>query len=81
MIDPRSNVVTLGKWAIVAAVGYFMLHPIAGIYEKSDYRDIIFMAGLMATLMGLDVPITWQRKAAWKKEVQEALETPPPPAK
>lgn len=63
---------------ILAAFGYFLLHPVAGIYEKSDYKDIIFMMSFMAGVMGLDVPLAFLRRKAWEKEVDEALHTEPP---
>ena len=78
MIDPRSNWITVSKWGVIWSIGYFMLHPICGIYEKSDYRDVIFMLSLVGASMGLEVPITFLRRAAWKEEVKEALNTEPP---
>lgn len=77
-LDPRSGWVTLGKWVILFLLGYLMLNPVAGLYNKSDYRDVIFMLSLAAAGMGLELPITFMRRAAWKKDVQEALEQEPP---
>jgi hypothetical protein len=76
--DVRSNWITSAKWFVLFMIGYFMLHPIAGLYNKSDYRDVIFMLGLAATGMGIDMPIAILRRAAWKEDVQRALETEPP---
>lgn len=78
MVDARSNVVTICKWVFLFLLGYFLLHPIAGIYEKSDYRDVIFMVSLMAGIIGVDIPITAARRRKWKQEVMEALYKEPP---
>lgn len=58
MLDARSSAVTWFKWLVLFLLGYFLLHPVAGIYEKSDYRDVVFMLTFMAGVMGVDVPIT-----------------------
>ena len=78
MIDARSKTVTWIKWVLLFFLGYFLLHPIAGIYEKSDYRDVIFMLTFVAGIMGVDVPLTFFRRMAWKKDVEKALHTEPP---
>lgn len=78
MIDSRSKAVTIGKWVFLFFLGYFLLHPIAGIYQKSDYRDVVFMVSLMAGIIGVDIPLTAWRRRTWAKEVKEALYTEPP---
>ena len=79
MPDPRSKLITVAKWTILFLFGWFLLHPIAGIYEKSDVRDIVYMVVFIGGVMGLDIPIIMARKAAWRKDVAEALNTPVPP--
>lgn len=76
--DVRSSWVNIIKWIILGALGYFLLHPVAGIYEKSDSRDVVYILAFMAAVMGIDIPLTFARKAAWKKDVEEALHAEPP---
>ncbi len=78
MMDARSSVVTIAKWVFLFLLGYFLLHPIAGIYEKSDYRAVIFMVSLTAGIIGVDIPIAALRRRKWKEEVKRALYTEPP---
>ena len=80
MIDARSSAVTWLKWLVLFLLGYFLLRPVAGIYEKSDYRDVVFMLTFMAGVMGVDVPITFLRRKAWKQDVEKALHSEPPKA-
>lgn len=78
MIDPRSNWLNIVKWVILATLGYFLLNPVAGIYEKTDARDVVYVLTFMAGVMGVDIPLTMLRRKAWKKDVETALNTEPP---
>ena len=77
MIDPRSDWINIVKWVILATLGYLLLNPIVGIYEKTDARDVVYILTFMAGVMGVDIPLTMLRRKAWKKDVEEALKTDP----